>query len=108
MAARAGGGGRAGEVPTQAGDVCVLRLLAALLQTLPHLLLQAYVVVAVDPAGFVPGEWGLPRRMPQVAEGVMCLGGGCVCPCAGQGPDGRPRCKETGKPQCKAAGMNVA
>ncbi|NXP54542.1 XKR5 protein, partial [Heliornis fulica] len=45
----------AGEVLMQHGDVCVLRLLEALLQTLPHLLLQAYVVVAVDPAGFVPG-----------------------------------------------------
>ncbi|NXP32991.1 XKR5 protein, partial [Leiothrix lutea] len=52
-AAEAGGG--AGEVLAQLGDVCVLRLLEALLQTLPHLLLQAYVVVAVDPAGFIPG-----------------------------------------------------
>ncbi|XP_017600568.1 PREDICTED: XK-related protein 5 [Corvus brachyrhynchos] len=48
-------GGGAGEVLAQLGDVCVLRLLEALLQTLPHLLLQAYVVVAVDPAGFIPG-----------------------------------------------------
>ncbi|XP_063279437.1 XK-related protein 5 [Prinia subflava] len=48
-------GGAAGEVLAQLGDVCVLRLLEALLQTLPHLLLQAYVVVAVDPAGFIPG-----------------------------------------------------
>ncbi|XP_075267253.1 XK-related protein 5 [Opisthocomus hoazin] len=55
MAAKAGDGGRAREVLMQDGDVCVLRLLEALLQTLPHLLLQAYVVVAVDPAGFVPG-----------------------------------------------------
>ncbi|NWU21491.1 XKR5 protein, partial [Dyaphorophyia castanea] len=47
--------GGAGEVLAQLGDVCVLRLLEALLQTLPHLLLQAYVVVAVDPAGFIPG-----------------------------------------------------
>lgn len=54
-AAEAGGG--AGEVLAQLGDVCVLRLLEALLQTLPHLLLQAYVVVAVDPAGFIPGEF---------------------------------------------------
>ncbi|XP_010581421.1 PREDICTED: XK-related protein 5 [Haliaeetus leucocephalus] len=54
-AAEKGAGARAGEVLTQHGDVCVLRLLEALLQTLPHLLLQAYVVVAVDPAGFVPG-----------------------------------------------------
>jgi len=63
MAAKAGDGGRAREVLMQDGDVCVLRLLEALLQTLPHLLLQAYVVVAVDPAGFVPGEQGVPRRM---------------------------------------------
>ncbi|KAM7119227.1 XK-related protein 5 isoform 1-T1 [Ciconia maguari] len=55
MAAKAGGSAHAGEVLMQHGDVCVLRLLEALLQTLPHLLLQAYVVVAVDPAGFVPG-----------------------------------------------------
>lgn len=54
-AAEAGGG--AGEVLAQLGDVCVLRLLEALLQTLPHLLLQAYVVVAVDPAGFIPCEF---------------------------------------------------
>ncbi|XP_039914962.1 XK-related protein 5 isoform X1 [Hirundo rustica] len=52
---RAEAGGGAGEVLAQLGDVCVLRLLEALLQTLPHLLLQAYVVVAVDPAGFIPG-----------------------------------------------------
>ncbi|NXV84176.1 XKR5 protein, partial [Atlantisia rogersi] len=44
-----------GEVLMQHGDVCVLRLLEALLQSLPHLLLQAYVLVEVDPAGFVPG-----------------------------------------------------
>ncbi|NWI95316.1 XKR5 protein, partial [Pitta sordida] len=43
------------EVLAQLGDVCVLRLLEALLQSLPHLLLQAYVVVAVDPAAFIPG-----------------------------------------------------
>ncbi|XP_050749563.1 XK-related protein 5 [Gymnogyps californianus] len=55
MAAKTGGSACTGEVLTQHGDVCVLRLLEALLQTLPHLLLQAYVVVAVDPAGFVPG-----------------------------------------------------
>ncbi|XP_037989991.1 XK-related protein 5 isoform X3 [Motacilla alba alba] len=52
-AAKMGGG--AGELLAQLGDVSVLRLLEALLQTLPHLLLQAYVVVAVDPAGFIPG-----------------------------------------------------
>ncbi|XP_054677765.1 XK-related protein 5 isoform X2 [Grus americana] len=55
MTAKAGCSACAGEVLVQHGDVCVLRLLEALLQTLPHLLLQAYVVVAVDPAGFVPG-----------------------------------------------------
>ncbi|KAM6085500.1 XK-related protein 5 isoform 2-T2 [Theristicus caerulescens] len=54
-AVKAGGKAGAGEVLMQRGDVCVLRLLEALLQTLPHLLLQAYVVVAVDPAGFIPG-----------------------------------------------------
>ncbi|KAM6355810.1 XK-related protein 5 [Podargus strigoides] len=54
-AAKTGGSGCAREVLTQHGDVCVLQLLEALLQTLPHLLLQAYVVVAVDPAGFIPG-----------------------------------------------------
>ncbi|XP_075000954.1 XK-related protein 5 isoform X2 [Calonectris borealis] len=55
MAAKTSGSARAGEVLMLHGDVCVLRLLEALLQTLPHLLLQAYVVVAVDPASFVPG-----------------------------------------------------
>ncbi|NXF74685.1 XKR5 protein, partial [Sclerurus mexicanus] len=55
MAAEMGGSACAGEVPTRLGDVCVLQLLEALLQTLPHLLLQAYVVLAVDPAGFIPG-----------------------------------------------------
>lgn len=63
MAAKTGGSARGGEVLMQEGDVSVLRLLEALLQTLPHLLLQAYIVVAVDPAGFVPGEQGVPRRM---------------------------------------------
>ncbi|XP_009944936.1 PREDICTED: XK-related protein 5, partial [Leptosomus discolor] len=55
MGAKTRGSACAGEVLTQHGDACVLRLLEALLQTLPHLLLQAYVVVAVDPASFVPG-----------------------------------------------------
>ncbi|XP_063183894.1 XK-related protein 5 [Chroicocephalus ridibundus] len=55
MAAKTGGSDCAGEVLTQHGDVSVLRLLEALLQTLPHLLLQAYIVVAVEPAGFIPG-----------------------------------------------------
>ncbi|NXG86942.1 XKR5 protein, partial [Stercorarius parasiticus] len=55
MSAKMGGSARAGEVLMQHGDVSVLRLLEALLQTLPHLLLQAYIVVAIEPAGFVPG-----------------------------------------------------
>ncbi|NXP13260.1 XKR5 protein, partial [Thinocorus orbignyianus] len=55
MAAKAGGTDCAGELVTQHGDVCVLRLLEALLKTLPHLLLQTYVVVAVEPASFIPG-----------------------------------------------------
>ncbi|KAM6366709.1 XK-related protein 5 [Alca torda] len=55
MAPKTGSSARAGEVLMQHGDVSVLRLLEALLQTLPHLLLQAYVVVAIEPAGFIPG-----------------------------------------------------
>ncbi|NWR56239.1 XKR5 protein, partial [Bucorvus abyssinicus] len=55
MVAKTGGSARGGEVLMQDGDVSVLHLLEALLQTLPHLVLQAYIVVAVDPAGFVPG-----------------------------------------------------
>ncbi|NXN91006.1 XKR5 protein, partial [Rhinopomastus cyanomelas] len=55
LVAKTGGGARGEEVPVQYGDACVLRLLEALLQTLPHLLLQTYVVVAIDPAGFIPG-----------------------------------------------------
>ncbi|OXB54061.1 hypothetical protein ASZ78_010854 [Callipepla squamata] len=35
-------------------DVCVLRLLEALLQSLPHLLLQVYVVVASEPVSLIP------------------------------------------------------
>lgn len=76
--AEKGPAARAGEVLTQHGDVCVLRLLEALLQTLPHLLLQAYVVVAVDPAGFVPGERGVPGKMLQLAEG-RCFWVGDAC-----------------------------
>lgn len=56
MVAKTGSSAGAGEVLTQHGDVCVLQLLEALLQTLSHLLLQAYGVVTVDPAGFIPGE----------------------------------------------------
>ncbi|XP_061846929.1 XK-related protein 5 isoform X2 [Colius striatus] len=55
MAAKPGVCAHAREVLIQYGDVCVLRLLEALLQTLPYLLLQAYVIVAVDPAGVIPG-----------------------------------------------------
>ncbi|NXG11857.1 XKR5 protein, partial [Sakesphorus luctuosus] len=55
MMAEMDGNARAGEVLTRLGDVCVLQLLEALLQNLPHLLLQAYIVVAVDPEGFIPG-----------------------------------------------------
>ncbi|KAM9017427.1 LOW QUALITY PROTEIN: XK-related protein 5 [Ara ararauna] len=55
MVAKTGGSASAGEVLTQHGDVCMLQLLEALLQTLPHLLLQAYIVVAVDPVVFIPG-----------------------------------------------------
>ncbi|XP_047935356.2 XK-related protein 5 [Anser cygnoides] len=55
LEAKAGGSAGAGEVLLQLGDVCALRLLEALLQTLPHLLLQAYVVVAVEPTSVVPG-----------------------------------------------------
>lgn len=69
LEAKAGGSAGAGEVLLQLGDVCVLRLLEALLQTLPHLLLQAYVIVAVEPTSFVPGERGAPRRMLRVAKG---------------------------------------
>ncbi|NXG79817.1 XKR5 protein, partial [Baryphthengus martii] len=49
MAAKMGGSARAGEVVMQYGDVCVLQLLEALLQALPHLLLQSYVIVAESP-----------------------------------------------------------
>lgn len=69
LEAKASGSAGAGEVLLQLGDVCVLRLLEALLQTLPHLLLQAYIVVAVEPTSFVPGERGAPRRMLRVGKG---------------------------------------
>ncbi|XP_065258088.1 XK-related protein 5 [Emys orbicularis] len=54
-AAKAGGSSIAGDLLIQLGDLSVLRLLEALLQTLPHLLLQSYVFVAVEPTGLVPG-----------------------------------------------------
>uniref|UniRef100_A0A452HDN4 XK-related protein n=1 Tax=Gopherus agassizii TaxID=38772 RepID=A0A452HDN4_9SAUR len=54
-AAEAGGSSVAGDLLVQLGDLSVLCLLEALLQTLPHLLLQSYVFVAVEPTGLVPG-----------------------------------------------------
>ncbi|XP_075779444.1 XK-related protein 5 isoform X2 [Pelodiscus sinensis] len=54
-AAKARGSSIAGDLLMQQGDLSVLRLLEALLQTLPHLLLQSYVFVAVEPTGLVPG-----------------------------------------------------
>uniref|UniRef100_A0A8B9PCC5 XK-related protein n=1 Tax=Apteryx owenii TaxID=8824 RepID=A0A8B9PCC5_APTOW len=54
-ATKARGNGITGELLMQQGDASVLRLLEALLQSLPHLLLQAYVVVAVDRTGLFPG-----------------------------------------------------
>ncbi|KAM4681316.1 LOW QUALITY PROTEIN: XK-related protein 5 [Amazona ochrocephala] len=55
IVAKTGGSASAGEVLMQHGDVCVLQLLEALLQTLPHLLMQQYIIVAVDPVGFITG-----------------------------------------------------
>ncbi|XP_071598281.1 XK-related protein 5 [Heliangelus exortis] len=55
MAAKTNGSSCVGEVLMQHGDVCVLQLLEALLQTLPHLLLQVYVAVAADSVLFIPG-----------------------------------------------------
>ncbi|XP_065690656.2 XK-related protein 5 isoform X2 [Patagioenas fasciata] len=54
-AAKAGDGVGAGAVLMALGDVCVLRLLEALLRTLPHLLLQAYGVLTVHTATVIPG-----------------------------------------------------
>uniref|UniRef100_A0A8C8SFM1 XK-related protein n=1 Tax=Pelusios castaneus TaxID=367368 RepID=A0A8C8SFM1_9SAUR len=54
-AAKAEGSSIAGDLLMQQGDLSVLQLLDALLQTLPHLLLQSYVFVAVEPGGLVPG-----------------------------------------------------
>ncbi|CAM4530842.1 XK-related protein 5 isoform X2 [Caretta caretta] len=54
-AAKPGGSSIAGDLLMQLGDLAVLRLLEALLQTLPHLLLQSYVFVVVEPTGLVPG-----------------------------------------------------
>ncbi|XP_062427206.1 XK-related protein 5 [Rhea pennata] len=55
LATKAGGNGITRELLMQQGDASVLRLLEALLQSLPHLLLQAYVFVAVDWTGLFPG-----------------------------------------------------
>uniref|UniRef100_A0A672UHK7 XK-related protein n=1 Tax=Strigops habroptila TaxID=2489341 RepID=A0A672UHK7_STRHB len=94
MVAQMGGSASAGEVLMQHGDVCVLQLLEALLKILPHLLLQAYIVVAADPAGFVPGvsaglsllslAWALvsysrfacllkPGHLCPLAAAILCL-----------------------------------
>ncbi|XP_064911715.1 XK-related protein 5 isoform X3 [Columba livia] len=54
-AVKADNGVRAGAELMALGDVCVLRLLEALLRTLPHLLLQAYGVLAVHTATVIPG-----------------------------------------------------
>lgn len=100
LEAKAGGSAGAGEVLLQLGDVCALRLLEALLQTLPHLLLQAYVVVAVEPTSIVPGERGPPRRTLRVAEGGMSLGGRRVPTRQGaqQALDGEVCCRAGRKP----------
>ncbi|XP_069461839.1 XK-related protein 5 [Ambystoma mexicanum] len=44
-----------GELLMKLGDLSLLRLLEALLQTLPHLLLQAYIYLALDEADLYPG-----------------------------------------------------
>lgn len=54
---------KAGEAPhwgqlwLQGADLSALRLLEALLQTGPHLLLQTYVFLASDFTDVVPGEY---------------------------------------------------
>ncbi|NXG34660.1 XKR5 protein, partial [Dromaius novaehollandiae] len=55
MATKAGGNGITGELLMQQGDASVLWLLEALLQSLPHLLLQAYVLVAQEVKIFFAG-----------------------------------------------------
>ncbi|XP_074845258.1 XK-related protein 5 [Carettochelys insculpta] len=52
---KAGRSCTAGDLLMQQGDLSVLQLLEGLLQTLPHLLMQSYVFVAVEPTGLVPG-----------------------------------------------------
>uniref|UniRef100_A0A8C6ZA77 XK-related protein n=1 Tax=Nothoprocta perdicaria TaxID=30464 RepID=A0A8C6ZA77_NOTPE len=55
MARKARGNGITRELLMQQGDASVLRLLEALLQSLPHVLLQAYIFVAVDHTDLFPG-----------------------------------------------------
>ncbi|XP_053139758.1 XK-related protein 5 isoform X2 [Hemicordylus capensis] len=55
LALKEGGSSFIREVCMQQGDLAVLRLLEALLQTLPNLLLQAYACVVMEAKGIVPG-----------------------------------------------------
>ncbi|XP_072188841.1 XK-related protein 5 [Excalfactoria chinensis] len=54
MEVKANSNAGTGEMLMRHADVCVLRLLEALLQSLPHLLLQLYVVVVSEPASLIP------------------------------------------------------
>ncbi|XP_059584570.1 XK-related protein 5 isoform X1 [Alligator mississippiensis] len=54
-AGKAGRSSAAGDHLLQQGDTAVLRILEALVQSLPHLVLQTYVCAAVEPAGLIPG-----------------------------------------------------
>ena len=61
-------------------DVCVLRLLEALLQSLPHLLLQVYAVFS-EPASLIPGEslgyaWIFPAGTVMPSS-VQCISMAC-------------------------------
>ncbi|XP_064911719.1 XK-related protein 5 isoform X7 [Columba livia] len=67
-AVKADNGVRAGAELMALGDVCVLRLLEALLRTLPHLLLQAYGVLAVHTATVIPGAHWLLMSFWLVAQ----------------------------------------
>lgn len=49
-----------GQLRMQEADLSALRLLEALLQVGPHLLLQTYIFLASDFTGIVPGECLLP------------------------------------------------
>ncbi|XP_030050986.1 XK-related protein 5 [Microcaecilia unicolor] len=54
-AARGGGGPpTTGDLVLQQGDLAVLRLLEALLQSLPHLLLQTYIYLAAEQSDAIP------------------------------------------------------